>query len=188
MSYDPIEYSAVLKDLETRRLALNSRISKMDSAIDGIRGLLEDGAVQPSLQQHVSVSQPRLIEPGAAAITYSALAKPVTQLSVTSDDSEMERRRKVSAVNVYVNRFPEWSRAMARGKTVARKQNGIRCPKCSSTDTRQSLTRGLSDFFMFLFDYSNARCRNCNARFRVWRLQPGQSPQEQVPIVEKFVS
>lgn len=180
MSYDPIKDSAVLMDLESRRNALNSRISHTDAAMEGIRTLLDEGAT------HSSLPQAAVLPPQSVVSTPPArLAGPTNR---AREEAKIDRRQKKAAVNVYVNRFPEWSSAMAQGKVVVRKQHGIRCPKCSSPDTRQSLTRGLADFFMFLFDYTNARCRNCNARFRVWRPQPGSSAQDDVPTVEKFTS
>lgn len=53
-----------------------------------------------------------------------------------------------------------------------RKKAPARCPKCGSPDTRESATRGIADFLMLLFDYSNARCRSCDSRFRIWKARP----------------
>jgi len=193
MSYDPTKDSAVLVDLESRRNALNSRISHTDTAIEGIRTLLEDGAAPPSVPQ-ASVPQAPVPSQQLVSGKLATARAPRNDrhhnapVGHPGEKAETDRRQTKAAVNVYVNRFPEWSSAMAQGKAVVRKQAGIRCPKCSSPDTRQSLTRGLADFFMFLFDYTNARCRNCNARFRVWRPQPGHQVQEDVPVPEKFTS
>jgi len=79
------------------------------------------------------------------------------------------RRHHAPALNIYVNPFPEWSRAMVCGSSTHPRKLGARCPKCGSCDTRPSITRTLSDFFLLFFDYSNKRCRQCTSRFRVWR-------------------
>ncbi len=91
----------------------------------------------------------------------------LTTLSPT-EESVTERRRNRSALNIYVNPFPEWSRAMVQGNSAQPKRPGPRCPKCGSCDTRPSSTRTLSDFFLLFFDYSNIRCRQCMGRFRLW--------------------
>ncbi len=87
-----------------------------------------------------------------------------------------DRRRVAPALNIYVNPFPEWSRAMVLGNSTHPRKPGARCPKCGSCDTRPSVTRTLSDFFLLFFDYTNLRCRQCTGRFRVWR--PARSAQK----------
>ena len=175
MSVDPIHYSEVLADLKARRDSLTNRMTNIDSDIDGIRGLLDGGAVPTAPVEPTQVLPPRVPETRMVAAA----------LPVHVQSSEPERRKKATALNVYVNPYQEWGRAMARGKVVARKKAGIRCPKCGSCDTRQSLTRGLSDFLLFIFDFMNARCRNCSARFRVWRTPEAQAMLgEAVPDTE----
>ncbi len=82
-------------------------------------------------------------------------------------------RRKAAHLNIYVNQNSDWASsqfvAPQSPRAVFRHRTGQRCPSCGSQDTRFSVTRGVADFFMFLFDYSIARCRNCNTRFRIWR-------------------
>lgn len=175
MSVDPIHYSEVLADLKARRDALTNRTTNIDPAIDSIHGLLDGGSVQ------ATPAEPAYFAPTSVPKTgMVAAAQPVP-----INSNEPERRKRSIALNVYVNPFPEWGRAMAQGKTVARKKAGVRCPKCGSCDTRQSLTRGLSDFFLFLFDFMNARCRNCSARFRIWQTPEAQSLlAEAVPETE----
>ena len=175
VSTDPIQYSEVLADLTSRRESLNNRMSNIDTAIGGIRFLLEDGAVlQRPVGAGPAVSE--MIE--ASSIKEKPISTP-TNTPQIQEQANVDRRRKAAGLNVYVNPFPEWSRAMAKGKTVVRKQNGVRCPKCGSCDTRQSLTRGLSDILLFCFDFINARCRNCNTRFRVWRAPANPSQEQQ---------
>lgn len=81
--------------------------------------------------------------------------------------------RKAAHLNVYVNKNSDWaSRQLVSPKSrraTFRHKTGQRCPKCGSQDTRLSLTKGIADCFMFLFDYSLARCRNCDTKFRIWR-------------------
>jgi hypothetical protein len=75
-------------------------------------------------------------------------------------------------LNVYVNQNAEWAARQIvpvdSPRAVFRQSTGHACPKCGSQDTRVSTTRGVADILMFLFEYSNARCRNCAARFRIW--------------------
>jgi hypothetical protein len=82
-------------------------------------------------------------------------------------------RRKQAHLNVYVNQNSDWaSRQLVSPQSkraTFRQKTGQRCPKCGSQDTRLSVTKGLADCFMFLFDYSLARCRNCDTKFRIWR-------------------
>jgi hypothetical protein len=82
-------------------------------------------------------------------------------------------RRKSALLNVYVNQNSDWaSRQIVSSQSRRanfRRKTGHRCPHCGSQDTRLSATRGVADWFMFLFDYSLARCRNCDTKFRIWR-------------------
>jgi hypothetical protein len=87
--------------------------------------------------------------------------------------SASPERRRATGLNVYVNQNSEWAArqmvAPSSPRSVFRQATGHRCPKCGSQDTRVSTTRGLSDIFMFLFEYSVGRCRNCDTRFRIWQ-------------------
>lgn len=85
----------------------------------------------------------------------------------------MERRKRAANLNVYVNQYPEWSQKISHGNPKFRRTSSP-CPKCGSTDTRESGSKGFTDFVMFLFDYTNARCRSCGSRFRVWKPRPGE--------------
>jgi hypothetical protein len=92
-------------------------------------------------------------------------------------------RRKPNHLNVYVNRNTEWASrqfvAPHSPRAIFRHKTGHRCPKCGSQDTRLSLSRGIADCFMFLFDYSLARCRNCDTRFRIWRSREEDEDQHE---------
>lgn len=90
---------------------------------------------------------------------------------------DRRKRTGVSGLTVYVNEYPEWSQKIAHGNPNFRKTTSP-CPKCGSTDTRESGSRGITDFVMFLFDYTNARCRSCGSRFRVWKPRPSQGLEE----------
>jgi hypothetical protein len=94
------------------------------------------------------------------------------QLPLQGPSASPERRR-ATGLNVYVNQNSEWAArqmvAASSPRSIFRQPTGHRCPKCGSQDTRVSTTRGLSDIFMFLFEYSVGRCRNCDTRFRIWQ-------------------
>jgi DNA-directed RNA polymerase subunit RPC12/RpoP len=92
--------------------------------------------------------------------------------------------RKTPGLNIYINRFPEWSRRMSPATVQYRKKAGRACPKCGSPDTRESPSRRRSDFLMFLFNYSNARCRSCQSRFRIWKNRSGgpETTRENSPV------
>jgi hypothetical protein len=175
---EQIPYSAVLADLEGRRNALNTRISSIDAAIDGIRVLLD----MPS-----AVS-PANVVAKVAAPAFSSFSTRTVQLALpaavqSKPEPLTPERRKKPGLNIYVNKYPEWSRQMSRGNLNFRKKAGLRCPKCGSSDTRDSVTRSISDFLMLLFDYSNARCRNCNHLFRNWK--PRAEPEfAQIRVLE----
>jgi hypothetical protein len=100
-------------------------------------------------------------------------------------------RRKRAGLNIYVNENSEWASNQfvpaSSPSSVLRKKTGHCCPKCGSRDTRMSTTRGIADMFMFLFDYSIARCRNCDVRFRIWPSRAGNdgaTPFEAQPSVD----
>ncbi len=129
------------------------------------------GEVRRSQVQRVA-TQPQTGNPNSApppqkspVTTGKALARQTPQPAPD--------RRKPSQLNIYVNRNAEWAAQQFvpphSPRAVFRHKTGHRCPKCGSQDTRLSLTRGLTDCLMFLFDYSIARCRNCDTRFRIWR-------------------
>jgi hypothetical protein len=112
------------------------------------------------------------------ADTFKALNRPAQGPAVD--------RGKANHLNVYVNRNTEWAShqfvAPHSSRAVFRHKTGHRCPKCGSQDTRLSLTRGISDCFMFLFDYSRARCRNCDTRFRIWRSRDEHDDQSEADV------
>ncbi len=85
-------------------------------------------------------------------------------------------RPPTAKLNIYVNQHADWAARQLvsnrSSRSSHRRKTGYRCPSCGSSDTRVSLTRGVSDLFMFLFDYTSARCRNCDTRFRIWRTHP----------------
>jgi hypothetical protein len=91
-------------------------------------------------------------------------------------------KRQRAHLNVYVNKNADWaSRQFVpphSSRAIFRQKAGQACPKCGSHDTRLSLTRGIADCFMFLFDYSLARCRNCDTRFRVWRAREDEDDDQ----------
>jgi hypothetical protein len=101
--------------------------------------------------------------------------------------AELERRQPAH-LNVYVNRNAEWAAqqfvSSKSPRAVFRHKTGHRCPNCGSQDTRLSVTRGVADWFMFLFDYSLARCRNCDTRFRIWRSRPDAEEGEGERVTE----
>jgi hypothetical protein len=188
------QYAAVLADLEERKAALTSRLESLDATIAGLRALadlppigdsavdqvpvreqfaykaaVENQAVRQTLQQPVYLRH-QLEAQAAPAQDRSA---ELTQQRPVQAPSAASERRSSTGLNVYVNQNSEWaSRQMVAPtspRSVFRQATGHRCPKCGSQDTRVSTTRGLSDIFMFLFEYSVGRCRNCDTRFRIWQ-------------------
>ena len=91
-------------------------------------------------------------------------------------------RRKPGSLNIYVNRNAEWAArqlvAAQPTNTQAKPKTSRRCPSCGSHDTRASVKKGVADMFMFLFDYSVARCRNCDTRFRIWPTREADEARE----------
>jgi hypothetical protein len=94
-----------------------------------------------------------------------------------------ERRQPTGNLNIYVNQNVEWAaRQLTSSKSsrsLLHRRTGHACPSCGSHDTRISLTRGVSDILMFLFDYTSARCRSCDTRFRIWRSQAQDESNQQ---------
>jgi DNA-directed RNA polymerase subunit RPC12/RpoP len=45
--------------------------------------------------------------------------------------------------------------------------NGLRCPRCGSSDVRPSKREGLIDAIWASFDRSPVRCRSCRHRFYI---------------------
>jgi hypothetical protein len=114
--------------------------------------------------------------------------KPLNRPLSAPPPSEGRRRNHL---NIYVNRNAEWASKQFVGpkspRALFRHKTGQRCPQCGSQDTRLSLTKGVADCLMFLFDYSIARCRNCDTRFRIWRSrdeEEGETELEVQPAVE----
>jgi hypothetical protein len=203
----PDHLAEMLAELEARKEALRNRIESLDTAISGIHELQAaspaSAAVQPvdpqliqaedlnespihvlQREQTTEVRPPLESERrdfirkhdlhNTLAETPKALSRPV-QLAPSE-------RRKPDQLNVYVNQNSEWASrqfvAPHSPRAVFRRKAGQRCPKCGSQDTRLTTTRGIADCFMFLFDYSLARCRNCDSRFRIWRSrEEGDDPQ-----------
>ena len=116
--------------------------------------------------------------PNTPAERPNALKRPLEGAAV--------ELRQPTHLNVYVNKNTEWaSRQFVpphSPRAVFRRKTGHRCPKCGSQDTRLSLSRGIADCFMFLFDYSLARCRNCDNRFRIWRSRDEDDDQPEADI------
>jgi len=114
--------------------------------------------------------------PNSPAENPKALMRPIPK-------PEPERR-KLAHLNVYVNQNTDWAaRQMVSAQSpraVFRHKTGHKCPKCGSADTRLSLTRGIADCFMFLFDYSIARCRACDSRFRIWRSRDEEEGEQEL--------
>ena len=158
----------------------------MDDSIDEVAGAAPD---QPQ-REHPDRIHPPVIrtqpEPaplrraqtatsGASHVTQSkSLAeRPKPLKRPAAQQTPVTERRKPNQLNIYVNRNADWASkqfvAPKSPRAVFRHKTGHRCPKCGSQDTRLSLTRGIADCLMFLFDYSLARCRNCDTRFRIWR-------------------
>lgn len=106
------------------------------------------------------------------------------QVPVQGPSAAPERRR-TTGLNVYVNQNSEWAArqmvAPSSPRSIFRRATGHRCPKCGSQDTRVSTTRGLSDIFMFLFEYSVGRCRNCDTRFRIWQAREEDAAGDEFP-------
>lgn len=75
---------------------------------------------------------------------------------------------------------------MLQSTPAEKHQNGVLCPQCASSDSRPSLTRTLTDFFLFLFSYANLRCRNCNARFRFWPSRAVVAPRQVLRRGKKY--
>jgi hypothetical protein len=167
--------------------------------------VLQEGAVSPSevlsgvIPERESPEQNHTITPAKVPATVSKTEPesrrafilvnegshtpvPKTQALTRPIPKPDPERRKPPQLNVYVNRNADWASAQLLApqspRAVFRHKTGQRCPSCGSQDTRLSLTRGLADFFMFLFDYSIARCRNCNCRFRIWRARPEEESTE----------
>ena len=131
-------------------------------------------AVQTQLEPQVSERRDFVLKyDNSPAEMTKALKRPLQGASVD--------RRKPAQLNVYVNRNSEWASrqfvAPHSPRAIFRHKAGHPCPKCGSQDTRMSLTRGIADCFMFLFDYSLARCRNCDTRFRIWRAREEDDEQ-----------
>jgi hypothetical protein len=192
----PIQYDAVLADLEARKESLRNRLDGLDSAISGIRSLA-------GLTQEVEVPQAAPIAHETAQPVREAVQQPVRltanqqpvpapqhRRTVARAEASLQRpiqtappeRRRTPGLNVYVNQHPEWAAqqiiAPTSRRSIFRQKTGHNCPKCGSGDTRVSVTRGLSDVFMFLFDYSIGRCRNCDTRFRIWRSREEEPDQD----------
>jgi hypothetical protein len=152
----------------------------LDSAIAGIQNLVE-----PPVETHVTVSGKSADEIMAVPILESfSSSEPIPNVPAERH-APLQRpvftpapeRRKPAALNIYVNRNSDWaSRQLVpaqSARAVFRHKAEHNCPKCGSQDTRVSHTRGIADMFMFLFDYSMARCRNCDLRFRIWQSRAG---------------
>jgi ssDNA-binding Zn-finger/Zn-ribbon topoisomerase 1 len=87
-----------------------------------------------------------------------------------------------------MNQNAEWAArqmvAPSSPRSIFRQKTGHKCPKCGSADTRVSVTRGILDIFMFLFDYSIGRCRNCDTRFRIWQSREEEPDLHAEPATE----
>jgi hypothetical protein len=202
------QYAAVLADLEERKNALRSRLESLDATIAGLRALAELSPVGDSEVEEAPVRVPdRMIPapipaPMTAPVPNQAVAYQRTPLRpqqapryARADEIQQRiplqgpaaapERRKATGLNVYVNQNQDWaSRQMvspASPRSVFRQATGHRCPKCGSQDTRVSTTRGLSDLFMFLFEYSIGRCRNCDTRFRIWQAREEDPAEDELP-------
>jgi hypothetical protein len=155
-----------------------------------VRELPKYSAEQPVLRrdEHFSMSAP-------SATRNESLFKRVPEANTSSRadrSNELQERRatrrggstiadarRPAGLNVYVNQNAEWAARQlvpaSSPRAIFRQSTGHRCPKCGSQDTRVSTTRGLSDLFMFLFEYSVGRCRNCDTRFRIWQARDEES-------------
>jgi hypothetical protein len=198
---DSIQYSAVLADLEERKKALWQRLESLDAAIAGIRALIEaseglvPGMVAPPVYSAPAASLVRTYAPLAqqhlpehlpqqqfAVRAYSAPAPAPAALRPSAfQQTPADDGRASTGLNIYVNANTQWASKQFispdHTRSIFRKKTGLRCPKCDSQDTRVSVTRGFSDLFMFLFDYSIGRCRNCDTRFRIWKPRENELPE-----------
>lgn len=172
MADQPDRLENVLAQLEARKQSLRSRLENLDTAIDGLHGLeglnkAEEILAGPEVMPPLTVQeQPQMLK---------ALTRPLPVASV--------ERPQPAHLNVYVNLNSEWASrqfvAPDSPRAIFRRKAGHRCPKCGSQDTRISLSRGIADRLMFLFDYSRARCRSCDTRFRIWRSREEDDQQHE---------
>lgn len=192
----PADLAKVLAELEARKRSLENRLHSIDSAIQSIHGLQTADSYEelpadpveetPVREQPVflansleTVAQPHpepserrdfVLQPEKPYYSLLEKEKALRRPIVSTPDTE---RTKSAHLNVYVNQNSDWaSKQIVSPKSrraIFRHKTGHRCPKCGSQDTRLSVTKGLADCLMFLFDYSLARCRNCDTKFRIWR-------------------
>jgi hypothetical protein len=203
----PADLAKVLAELEARKRSLQSRMHSIDSAIQSIQGLqtsysheelpaepVEELPVREELANALEVTAQPQLAPGESndfvlqpEKPYYGLLEKEKALSRPIVSKAEPERSKSARLNVYVNQNSEWaSKQLVSPKSrraTFRHKTGQRCPKCGSQDTRLSVTKGLADCFMFLFDYSLARCRNCDTKFRIWRTREDEDddrPEKQL--------
>jgi hypothetical protein len=206
---DTSEHLAVaLSELEAGRESLRSRIDTLDSAIAGMQAPEPSNPSQPG-EQPKAIEQTEPVRENPAGIAAREGSSPASTLEQqtgltnrVAQGSQTDRReqgrpvqrpqfkapqerRRLGKLNVYHNQNTDWALGQFipshSPRAVFRHKAGEPCPHCGSQDTRISFTRGFADYFMFLFDYSNARCRSCDKRFRIWRTRPEDDAQDLEP-------
>lgn len=208
------ELEAEKAALQTRLTSLETVISGIHSLLNSPADIAQDerGFVlvreSTTFPPHAAPAQKELRQnvPWSDSVTADAgptnLMKPEQIVSSPENDRPAEpdkslrqhapeappERRRPAKLNIYVNQNAEWAaRQLITTKvsrSALRRKTGHRCPSCGSNDTRISLSRGVSDLFMFLFDYTSARCRNCDTRFRIWRSHPDEEEHEPSALTE----
>jgi hypothetical protein len=159
-----LDYSTLNPLVEVPMEGADVEVPERENAGEVHPSVVLQGSVESDTDECTDfVLQPNM--PHTPAETPKALRIPITKPA--------PEQRKPAQLNVYVNQNTDWASrqlvAPNSPRAVFRHKTGHKCPKCGSADTRLSLTRGIGDCFMFLFDYTIARCRNCDSRFRIWR-------------------
>jgi DNA-directed RNA polymerase subunit RPC12/RpoP len=179
----PEALAKVLADLEARKESLRDELNRLDVALAEIHAKAELVVQPESHPEPEPVTETGFILQSdySPAETPQAVRAPLPKAP--------PERRKEARLNIYVNQNADWASRQfvnpGSTKSVFRQKTGAKCPKCGSMDTRFSSSRGIADCFMFLFDYSVARCRSCDSRFRIWKNRPsGESKEAETKELE----